>query len=742
MSSGWRAGAGHLPLSTLLRHGKAGTYFSVRVLQTLVWPKLDVVIRLGLAQAYLVSGVMKATHWSATLASASHAFPVRFMTPDTAAVGGLSVELLGGSLLAVGFMTRYAALALLVVSLATLIATGATDSQLCCAALFGWYSIHGAGPFSMDSMLRQGLAESALPLIPRILAVSKRIRADLTTFYLSFLRVWLALALLLAALPISTRASEPLSTLLQWLPSELAARLPVATGWIGGLLLLGIGTRYLAALMIAVTLAKAMMDPRGTDTVYLLVMCALFLVHGAGRLSLDQLAFRWVGRLLPTSMRDPRQLQGLPRVVIVGAGFAGVSCADALKDVAVSVTLIDRKNYHLFQPLLYQVATAALSPGDIATPVRQLFRDAFSVRVLLGTVTGVDAQSRNVTTAEYSIPYDYLVLATGATHSYLGHDAWAPYAPGLKGVQDALEIRRRLLTAFERAEATDDPQERAALLTFLIVGGGPTGVELAGAIAELARFGMAKEFRTFDPAQARVILVQSAQRLLPTFAEALSAIALRSLDKLGVEVLLNSRVDAIDEKGVRVGEMQIPSRTVLWAAGVSASPAATWLSADADRAGRLRVGPDFSIQGFPNVFAIGDTASIRGPDGQPVPGLAPAAKQGGAYVGRVIRAKVETRAAPANFSYRHRGNLATIGRKAAVVELGAFRLWGAPAWWLWGIVHVGFLAGLRNRLTTTINWFWAYLTYGSGIRLIAGGADQIADSPIIRPHETVPVPLK
>jgi len=384
------------------------------------------------------------------------------------------------------------------------------------------------------------------------------------------------------------------------------------------------------------------------------------------------------------------------------------------------VTLIDRVNYHLFQPLLYQVATAALSPGDIATPVRQVFRDAYSVRVLLGTVTGIDARARRVTTRENAIPYDYLVIATGASHSYFGKDAWAPYAPGLKCVEDALEIRRRILTAFERAEAASDASERAALLTFLIVGGGPTGVELAGAIAELARFGMAKEFRTFDPADSRVILVQSAPRLLPAFPESLSAIARRSLEKLGIEVLLSSRVDAIDSEGVLVGERRIAARTVLWAAGVAASPAAKWLAADADSAGRIRVGPDFSVNGAPDVFAIGDTAAINGWNGQLVPGLAPAAKQAGTYIGRLIRAKIEGRSVPPDFKYRHLGSLATIGRKAAVVDFGAIKLWGAPAWWLWGVVHVSFLVGLRNRLSTMINWFWAYLTYGSGIRLITG----------------------
>jgi putative oxidoreductase len=710
----------NLPLSSLLRYSKASTDFTVRVLYKLLWPKFDTLIRLALAQAFFTSGVMKVTHWSATLAAATHDFPVRFMAPVTAAYGGVSVEVVGGIFLALGFMTRYAALALLILSSINLIAYGPTGSQLCCVALFAWYAIQGAGSFSVDAVLRQGLADSALPVIPRIVRASEWIRTHLTPLYLALLRTWLALALLAGASPDFMGSSAPRSALSMWLPLDLAARIPIATGWIGVLLLLGFGTRYLGALLIAAVFTSAMMDPRGTDTVYLLVLFALLIFHSGGRFSLDAAVRVFVNRRLPPMMRDPRVLEGLPRVVIVGAGFAGVSCAAVLRRAAVSVTLIDRVNYHLFQPLLYQVATAALSPGDIATPVRQVFRDSYRVRVLLGTVTGIDARARLVTTRENAIPYDYLVVATGATHSYFGKDAWAPHAPGLKCVEDALEIRRRILTAFERAEAANDASERAALLTFLIVGGGPTGVELAGAIAELARFGMAKEFRTFDPADSRVILVQSAPRLLPAFPESLSAIARRSLEKLGIEVLLSSRVDAIDCEGVLVGERRIAARTVLWAAGVAASPAAKWLAADADSAGRIRVGPDFSVNGASDVFAIGDTAAINGWNGQPVPGLAPAAKQAGTYIGRLIRAKIEGRSVPPDFKYRHLGSLATIGRKAAVVDFGAIKLWGAPAWWLWGVVHVSFLVGLRNRLSTMINWFWAYLTYGSGIRLITG----------------------
>jgi NADH dehydrogenase/putative oxidoreductase len=384
------------------------------------------------------------------------------------------------------------------------------------------------------------------------------------------------------------------------------------------------------------------------------------------------------------------------------------------------VTLVDRDNYHLFQPLLYQVATAALSPGDIASPVRSLFREAFNTQVLRATVTGIDTARQRVLLGGRELPYDFLVLATGAAHSYFGKDQWQPYAPGLKRIEDATAIRRRLLLAFEQAEASEDAEERRRLLTFLIVGGGPTGVELAGAIAELARFGMEKEFRRFDPSSARIVLVQSAPRVLPTFDERLSAIAQRSLERLGVEVLTGSRVEQIDALGVLVSGRRIDARTVLWAAGVMASPAARWLAAEADSAGRVKVGTDLRVPGLPRVFVIGDTALSLGWEGKPVPGLAPAAQQAGQYAAHCIAAQLAGAAAPPPFAYRHRGSLATIGRKAAVADFGALRLWGAPAWWLWGLVHVGFLVGVRNRVATMTNWFWAYLTFGGGIRLITG----------------------
>ncbi|HTV53009.1 MAG TPA: NAD(P)/FAD-dependent oxidoreductase [Steroidobacteraceae bacterium] len=456
---------------------------------------------------------------------------------------------------------------------------------------------------------------------------------------------------------------------------------------------------------------------------YWVLGLVLLAFHGSGSWSVDR-AFRARLRLrYPESAGLPAfTLADVPHVVIVGAGFGGLSCATALRGLPVRVTLIDRANHHVFQPLLYQVATAALSPGDIAAPVRPLFRDALNIEVLFGTVTGVDTRAREVQLGPKRVGYDYLVLATGATHGYFGQDIWREYAPGLKRLEDATEIRRRLLMAFEYAEATEDPAERAALLTFLIVGGGPTGVELAGAIAELTRYGMHKDFRRFDPASARIILVQAAPRVLPTFPERLSLFARRSLEQLGVDVRTDCRVEFIDRLGARINGEFIAARTVLWAAGVVASPAGRWLSAMTDPAGRVKVDGELCVPGCANVYAVGDTAASDAWAGKAVPGLAPAAKQGGRYVAAHIIARVTGERRPPPFAYRHLGSLATIGRKAAVVDFGHVQLWGAPAWWLWGLVHVGLLVGVRNRLATLVNWFWAYLTFSSAVRLITSYA--------------------
>jgi NADH dehydrogenase len=409
----------------------------------------------------------------------------------------------------------------------------------------------------------------------------------------------------------------------------------------------------------------------------------------------------------------------VPHVVIVGGGFAGLWAARALRGTPVRITLLDRGNHHLFQPLLYQVATAGLSAPNIAAPLRHILRRQQNVTVLLGEVARLDPDAHRLELADgRTLDYDTLVLATGATHAYFGHDDWAPHAPGLKTLDDALEIRRRILLAFERAEAEDDPAARAAWLTFAIVGGGPTGVELAGTLAEIARHTLHGEFRRVDPRQARVLLLEAGPRVLSTFPEALSEKARRQLARLGVEVRTGVPVAAIDDDGVQLGEERIAARTVLWAAGVAASPLARDLGVPLDRAGRVPVQPDLSVPGHPDVFVAGDLAAVQC-DGKPVPGVAPAAKQMGRYLGQSIRTRLRG-GTPPPFRYRDFGNLATIGRMAAVVDVHGLRLSGLLAWWFWLAAHVFFLIGFRNRLVVLIDWAQAYWSYQRSARIILG----------------------
>jgi NADH dehydrogenase len=409
-----------------------------------------------------------------------------------------------------------------------------------------------------------------------------------------------------------------------------------------------------------------------------------------------------------------------PRIVIVGAGFGGLAVAAGLRRLPADVTLIDRQNHHLFQPLLYQVATAGLSPAEIAWPVRQLMRRQPNTRVLMGEVVGVDPSRKVVLLKGGPIAYDVLVLATGATHAYFGRDEWAVHAPGLKTLDDATAIRRRILLAFERAEMASNPAAIVRLLTIAIVGGGPTGVELAGAVVELARRALARDFRAIDPRQTRVLLVEAGPRLLANFPESLSRYTARALSRLGVEVRLGQAVTHCDAEGVRIGEQFVPAGVIVWAAGVAASPAARWLGIEADRAGRVPVTPDLRAPGRDDIYVIGDTAFARNPDGAPQPGIAPVAKQQGAYVARAIAARIGGRAAPPPFTYRDRGLLATVGRTAAVIAYKRLRLRGWLAWWLWGAAHVYFLVSLRNRIIVVTQWLWAYLVFERGARLITG----------------------
>lgn len=410
--------------------------------------------------------------------------------------------------------------------------------------------------------------------------------------------------------------------------------------------------------------------------------------------------------------------QKRPHVVVVGAGFAGLSAVKALAKADADVTLIDRRNHHLFQPLLYQVATAALAPNQIAGPIRAIVRRQRNTSVILDEALGVDREAGEVILRDRAIPYDYLILATGARHAYFGHDEWEEHAPGLKALEDADAIRENILLAFERAETAPAGPVRDRSLTFVIIGGGPTGVELAGAVAELSKRALACDFRRTRCNDPHVVLIEAGPRLLPGFSPKNSDYALSSLKKRGVDVRLGAPVTNCSEGCVSISDESLAADTIIWAAGVRASPAADWLDAKQDRAGRTAVREDLSIDGAPNVFVIGDTASARGIDGKPVPGLAPAAKQQGAYVGRLIAGRIAGKASPAPFRYMDFGSLATIGRNAAIAEFGGVKLTGFLAWLFWCAIHIYFLIGFRNRIVVTLDWLWSYVTLERGARLI------------------------
>jgi NADH:ubiquinone reductase (H+-translocating) len=413
-------------------------------------------------------------------------------------------------------------------------------------------------------------------------------------------------------------------------------------------------------------------------------------------------------------------------VLIVGGGFGGLAVAQGLSGTGVRVTVVDQRNHHLFQPLLYQVGTATLATSEIAWPIRQLLRKRKEVTTLLGTVTGVDPARRTVRLAEGSeLAYDTLVLATGARHAYFGHDEWEPFAPGLKTLEDATSIRRRVLLAFEHAERESDPALREAWLTFVIVGGGATGVELAGAIAELAHVTLPDEFRRIDTRKSRVLLIEAGPRILPTFTPDLSGYAHAALERLGVEIRTGAPVSECSAQGVVFGGQSLAAKVILWAAGVRASPAAAWLEMAADNAGRLKVARDLTAPGRPEIFVIGDTATIDAWHGKPVPGIAPAAKQQGAHVARTIRRRLAGDTAERPFHYHHAGNLATIGRRAAVIDFGWLKLRGYLAWWIWGLAHIYFLIGVRNRLLVALSWLWIYLTGTRGACLITQGEARV-----------------
>ena len=684
------------------------------------WPVVDLFIRVQIAKQTILPGLLLAADRNTALTLAGHEYPVPWLEPGTEALLGIVLQIGGGISLLLGLGARIGGLAVLVLGIMTQVYYLRLDANLFLIIFGAGYVLRGPGPLSLDHFLVHGVAQSPLPIAAPIARLFERTRSFCSALYAFGLRVWLMLGLLVAGGLLQVGLGDAAGPLSAWVPAASAAAMFGGSAvFLAFPLGLGLVTRLVAVAALCAAGYSEMMVPSASLSTYWTLALALLLALGPGRMSLDAALSNALKRRFPQLDGKPAfSLDGLPHVVIIGAGFGGIACARALRHAPVRVTVIDRHNYHLFQPLLYQVATAVLSPGDIAVPIRSILRGQFNAQVLLGNVTDVDIRERRVVMDGRSVPYDYLVVATGAAHSYFGRDDWAPYAPGLKRVDDATSMRRRLLETFERAEVAGSEAER--LLNFVIVGGGPTGVELAGAIAELARFGMEKDFRNFDPSVANILLVQAAPRILPTFPEVLSRRAQQSLEQIGVKVLVNSRVQEIDADGVIIDGIRVDSKSVLWAAGVTASPAARWLKAEADNAGRVKVTETLAVPNIPNVFAIGDTAASNGWAGKPVPGLAPAAKQGGAYVARLITARVLGAPEPRPFVYHHRGSLATIGRKAAVADFGTIKVSGAFAWWLWGVVHLLFLVGGRNRLAVLLNWSWSYFSFRASTRLITG----------------------
>lgn len=690
------------------------------------WPITDAVIRFFIGMWFLRSGLVKFADWETALFLAANEYPVSWMSPQTAALTGVAIELVGPILLIAGFMTRPAALAMAALTIVSQAVYVPTTTNLIVSAMLLWYVVAGPAALSIDRIIAPGLKASALPLARPAVIASEWSRMHAAPILMALIRVWLGFTLLVYAGVI-----EPPVAIQTWLPTTIFSGFP---DWLAlvtaAFFFTGFGAVIVSYALFFLIAAFMIADAHPNVTLFPFLFLALYEARGAGVLSVDRAILHWMERNILFD-RDYADIPDhWPHVVVVGAGFGGLAAVSRLKRLPVRITLIDQRNYHLFQPLLYQIATATLNPADIATPIRSLFRPDGNVRVLKGEVRAVDPARKVLAYGgegdeARELAFDKLILATGARHSYFGRDEWGAFAPGLKTIEDGVAVRGTILDAFEKAEASGDPAQIERLLTFVIVGAGPTGVELAGAIAELAKLNTEREFRTVDPASARVILVQSGARILPAFPEDLAARAHASLEALGVEIRTGARVTDIAPTHVCIGdEVTIPTETVLWAAGVAASPAARWLGAESDRSGRVSVnermqvlGPDGALD---DIFAIGDTASSTAWDGRPVPGLAPAAKQAGHYVSRVIEAELLAKPCPGPFVYKHRGSLATIGRGSAIADFGRVRLSGAGAWWLWGLIHIGFLTGTRGRISVIINWIWNFFARHSGVRLITG----------------------
>lgn len=690
-------------------------------------PFFDLIVRLWLAKIFLQSGFVKLGNFDSTIELYTSEHPIPYLDTTTSAFLGTGAEVLGGLLLIVGLFTRLAALPLILHTLALHYLYVEFEDHLYWAILLGWMIVRGPGSFSLDAMIRPNLTRLALPLaafFDRTAIVLEKVAAPVLELGLR-----LKLAEIFWQSGITKIANFEQTIFLfeeeyrtPFVPAEFAAYGATATE-LGASFLLAFGLfGRLASIPLIVLTLVIQLTYLQLDEHYLwMLSLGIFVIYGPGKISIDHLVRQYLmPGLFPSLEPKPEWLKEAPRVVVVGGGFGGVAVAKGLKHARANVTLIDRRNYFLFQPLLYQVATASLSPSDVAVPIRSLFKDQPNTRVIMGRVTAVDKVNRQVQVGEQSIPYDYLVLATGARHSYFGRDEWEKFAPGLKKIDDGTTIRRRILSAFEKAEtaAYDDKPKH---LTFVIVGGGPTGVELAGAIAEIAYHTLPGEFRNARPESAKVILLDAGPRVLAAMPESLSAKAKEQLERLGVEVRCGQRVEMIDDEGVVLNGERLPTYSVIWAAGVIASSAGKWVKAERDRSDRIIVDQNCLVKGEDRIFALGDTSAyVEAGTGKQLPGVAPVAKQQGAYVAKFLRAKIEGRNAPKAFRYINYGNMATIGRSSAVADFNGLKVSGAIAWWLWGIAHVLFLSDAWSKTSVLVNWFWSYLTNNRKIRLITG----------------------
>lgn len=705
----------------------------VATMAAVLQPWLDLAIRLWLAQAFL------ALQMHAMMADGNDApLPAGLLHDITGSYAGMAFQALCPVLLAIGLLARPAAMAML---LQALLLPPAGDTRLFWIALLLRVVVLGAGLLSMDRLLQGGARSLALPGAAAMHDAFDWLRRRLGPVYLLSLRLWLAAApvgIALAALSQAPAMRPGAGFWLPNVPAMVAELTPGVALLLAVLLAVGAGTR-LAAVVLLVLVPFSQLAT-GDERLYWALLLAIVALHGAGPYSLDTGLAAWFGR-----RATPLDRSGWPHVVVVGGGFGGIATVRGLRAAPCRITLIDQRNHHLFQPLLYQVATAALAPTDIASPVRDVVRGAPGQRVLMETVTGIDTVGRRVLCGPRAVPYDTLVVSTGSKPSYFGHEDWAANAVGLKTLDDALTLRGQIMTAFEAAALADTEAERDRLLTFVLIGGGPNGVEMAGSIAGLAEEMLRRNY-AMPGARARIVVVEAGHRILSGFAPNLSEYSRGALESLGVEVRTGCKVTSVKPYLVETSGGPLQAGVIVWTAGTEATPVADWLGVTAEKGGLVAVGPDLQVPGLEGVFVIGDAALVHGRGGHELPALAPVAKQEGRFVARAIRRGVQGLPAAPLFRYRDYGTLATIGRNRGIAQIGPVQLTGFLGWLTWAVAHIFFLIGYRNRVLVSMQWVFAYVLNQRSGRLITGAPSRLPPSspppqpPVAKPGYSVMPP--